>query len=113
MSTYIPKLQQLGPTRIQKICKDLISDAQEDRRLALEANRLFRSFIDTNPADAVSKNLLVETLKVAQQSKQNVVKALQLLVKIEAIELHTKTKASGKPSQDNIFTALDKLVDND
>lgn len=113
MSTYIPKIQQLGPSRIQKICKDLLSDAQEDRRLALEANRLFRTFIDQNPTDAVSKNLLVETLKVAQQSKQNVIKALQLLVKIDAIERHDKTKVSGKSSPENIFTALDKLVDND
>jgi hypothetical protein len=69
VTNYIPKTAILGPTRIQRIAKKLIDEAGEDRKLALEAHRFFRAMVDENPQDAAAKNLMVDTLKVAQASK--------------------------------------------
>jgi len=107
-SNYIPKNSVMGPTRVQKIAKKLIEEAAEDRKLALEAHRFFRVMIDENPQDAAAKNLLVDTLKVAQASKNNVVKILNLMVKME--EATSITKASSQGSPNSVFNELDSLL---
>ena len=99
----------MGPTRVQRIAKKLIEEAAEDRKLALEAHRFFRAMIDDNPQDAAAKNLLVDTLKVAQASKNNVVKILNLMVKMEEVSLDSKTNTSpGSPN--TVFNELDNLL---
>jgi len=107
-SNYIPKNSVMGPTRVQKIAKKLIEEAAEDRTLALEAHRFFREMIDENPQDAAAKNLLVDTLKVAQASKNNVVKILNLMVKME--EAHSTSKATSPGSPNSVFNELDSLL---
>ena len=111
VTTYIPKTSILGPTRIQRIAKKLIEEATEDRQLALEAHRFFREMIDENPQDAAAKNLMVDTLKVAQASKNNVVKILNLMVKMEdSGTVEDKTKAGGIGSPNSVFSELDSIV---
>tara|TARA_R100001244_G_scaffold130766_1_gene103240 strand:- start:17 stop:352 length:336 start_codon:yes stop_codon:yes gene_type:complete len=107
-SNYIPKNSILGPTRIQRIAKKLIEEAAEDRQLALDAHRFFRGMVDENPQDAAAKGLMVDSLKVAQASKNNVVKILNLMVKMEEVPLD-KTKASGD-STSSVFNELDNLL---
>lgn len=107
-TTYIPKNSILGPTRIQRIAKKLIDEAGEDRKLALEAHRFFRAMIDENPQDAAAKNLMVDALKVAQASKNNVVKIISLMIKMESVPTD-KTKASGSP-ENSVFSELDNLL---
>jgi len=51
-SPYVPKTAHLSPTRIQKIAKDLISEAKDDRELALTTHRFFRQMVDENPQDS-------------------------------------------------------------
>ena len=106
---YIPKTPVLSPLRIQRIAKKLIEEAAEDRKLALETHRFFRQMVAENEQDSTAKNLMVDCLKVAQASKNNVIKALNLVIKMqeEAPEL---TKASGKASGSSIFSQLDSLV---
>ena len=111
VTTYIPKTSILGPTRIQRIAKKLIEEATEDRQLALEAHRFFREMIDENPQDAAAKNLMVDTLKVAQASKNNVVKILNLMIKMEdSGTVEEKTKGGGIGSPNSVFSELDSIV---
>jgi len=110
-SEYIPKVPVLNKNRVQKIAKKLIEEAGEDRRLALEAHRFFRQMVDENPNDGTAKSLMVDALKVAQSSKNNVVKILNLVVKMEEATTEDKTKSSGKSSSSNIFSQFDKLLD--
>ena len=110
-SNYIPKNSIMGPTRVQRIAKKLIDESAEDRKLALEAHRFFRSMIAENPQDSAAKNLMVDTLKVAQASKNNVVKILNLMVKME--ESKSTTKATSSGSENSVFNELDSLLNDE
>tara|TARA_R110002051_G_C8705567_1_gene495005 strand:- start:408 stop:743 length:336 start_codon:yes stop_codon:yes gene_type:complete len=107
-SNYIPKNSILGPTRVQRIAKKLIDEAAEDRQLALDAHRFFRTMVDENPQDAAAKSLMVDALKVAQASKNNVVKILNLVIKMEE-STNPSTKNSKSPDT-SVFTELDNLL---
>ena len=108
-TNYIPKNSILGPTRVQRIAKKLIDEAGEDRNLALEAHRFFREMVDANPQDAAAKSLMVDSLKVAQASKNNVVKILNLVIKMEENSAETITKAS-RGAENSVFNELDNLL---
>jgi len=109
-TNYVPKNPHLGPSRIQKICKDLIKEAAEDRELALEAHRYFKRQAEDND-DGASKQLMVDSLKVAQSSKNNVVKILNLVIKMEESSSDNLTKAS-KGAENSVFSELDKLIND-
>ena len=111
-TNYIPKNSILGPTRVQRITKKLIDESGEDRNLALEAHRFFKAMVDENPQDAAAKNLMVDALKVAQASKNNVVKILNLIVKMEDNSSENKTKASKGP-ENSVFNELNNLLKDD
>jgi len=65
--------------------------------------------VDENPQDAAAKSLMVDALKVAQASKNNVVKILNLVIKMEESTADTKTKAS-KGAENSVFNELDNLL---
>ena len=52
-TNYHLKNSPLDPNRIKKICKDLMSEAKDDRHLALEAHQYFREMVAENPQDTV------------------------------------------------------------
>ena len=108
-SPYVPKTSHLSPTRIQKLAKDLISEAKDDRELALNTHRFFRQMVDENPQDSTAKSLMVDCLKVAQASKNNVIKILNLVVKMEDSVDVGKTKAN-KGTMNSTFSDLDNLL---
>ena len=110
VTTYIPKNLVLGPTRIQKIAKKLIEEAGEDRQFALEAHRFFREMVDENPQDAAAKNLMVDSLKVAQASKNNVVKILGLLVKMNDAANSGDISKGGVTMGNTVFSELDNML---
>jgi hypothetical protein len=64
--------------------------------------------VDENPQDSAAKTLMVDTLKVAQASKNNVVKILNLVIKMEDTGTD-KTKAS-KGTENSVFNELDTLL---
>ena len=111
VSNYIPKNSLLGPTRVQRIAKKLLEEATDDRKLALDGYRFFRQMVDENPNDSVAKNCMVSLLKVAQDSKNNVIKILNLVVKMEESTEDTKTKAS-KGTENSVFNELDSLLND-
>lgn len=108
VSNYIPKNNPLGGTRLQKIAKKLIDESNEDRSLALDTHRFFRQMVDENPQDAAAKNLMVDCLKVAQASKNNVVKIIGLMIKME--ESGSERNKSTSQSPATVFSELDNLT---
>jgi ribosomal protein L5 len=103
-TVYKLKTSPMDRNRIEKVCKKAIDDSTEDRKLALEAHRFFRQMVDDNPQDAAAKNLMVDCLKLAQTSKTNTIKIVDLLVKMEA------AAAKGdKGEADSLYAQLDTL----
>jgi len=89
--------------RIQKIAKKIIGECSEDRDLALAMHRYFRDMVEDNPQDAVSKNLMVDCLKLAQSSKVNAIKLLSIMSKLEL------AKEQAKSSEGTIATSFNEL----
>ena len=113
-SDYVPKVAHLNPNRIQKIAKDLIGEAKQDRDLALVTHKFFRAMVDENPQDSTAKQLMVDCLKVAQASKNNVIKILSLVSKMnnDAVVIGDKTKANSKGTENSVFSELDNLLND-
>ena len=113
-SDYVPKVAHLNPNRIQKIAKDLIGEAKQDRDLALATHKFFRAMVDENPQDSTAKQLMVDCLKVAQASKNNVIKILSLVTKMnsDATPNVQQTKANSKGTENSVFSELDNLLND-
>jgi hypothetical protein len=111
VSNYIPKNPVLGPTRIQRVAKKIIEESADDRKLALETHRFFRQMVDENPQDAAAKSLMVDCLKVAQASKNNVIKVLNLVIKMEEVVPDAKSKA-GTKNVNSVFSELDSILND-
>ena len=106
-STYVLKNSPIDRNRLHKVCKKVIDEANEDRRLALDTHRFFREMLDENPQDAAAKNLMVDCLKLAQTSKTSTLKVVDLLIKLEtALE-----KGNEKSDVDSLYSQLDNLTD--
>ena len=93
--------------RLQKVCKSPTDEANEDRKLALEPQRIFRAMLDENPQDGTAKNLMVDCLKLAQTSKTSTLKVVDLLIKLEV----AISKGSDKTETDSLYAQLDNLSD--
>jgi len=106
-SQYVLKTSPLDKNRIQKVCKKLIDEANEDRGLALDTHRFFREMLDENPQDAAAKNLMVDCLKLAQTSKTSTLKVVDLLIKLESAQ----ERGADKTEMDSLYSQLDNLTD--
>ena len=105
-TTYTLKKPVLDYNRLQKTCKQVLEDAKEDRKYALEMHRFFRQLVDENPQDSVSKNLMVDCLKLAQSSKANVHKTLDLLIKLES----SNNKTESTSSSESLFNQITDIL---
>ena len=112
-SQYILKKPVLDSNRLQKVAKKLLEEASEDRKLALDTMKYFKDMVDENGTDSTAKGLIVDCLKLAQNSKDKTIRLLDLMLKMDKgnkpdeIE---KSKASGK-STENVFSVLNDLTD--
>ena len=104
-SPYVLKKPPLDPNRLQKICKKVIDESNDDRKLALETHRFFRQMVDENPQDSTAKNLMVDCLKLAQTSKNSVLKIIDLLTKIDMVQ-----SKGNKAEVDSLYSQLDNLT---
>jgi hypothetical protein len=105
-TTYTLKKPVLDYNRLQKTCKQTLDDAKEDRELALEMHRYFRELVEENPQDSVSKNLMVDCLKIAQSSKVNIHKTLDLLIKLET----SFSKGNEETNSKSLFNQLSDIL---
>jgi hypothetical protein len=106
-SPYVLKNSPIDKNRIQKVCKKVLDEANEDRKLALDTHRFFRQMLDENPQDASAKSLMVDCLKLAQTSKTSTLKIVDLLIKLEA----SKSVGSSTADVNSLYSQLDKLTD--
>lgn len=106
-SQYILKNPPIDKNRVQKICKKVIDEANDDRKLALDAHRFFREMIDENAQDSTAKNLMVDCLKLAQTAKGSILKVVDLLIKLDTAQL----KTTDKGETDSLYSQLDSLTD--
>mgnify|MGYP003679852811 CR=1 FL=1 len=106
-SSYTLKNSPIDKNRIQKVCKKVIDEANEDRQLALDTHRFFRQMLDENPQDAAAKNLMVDCLKLAQTSKASTLKVVDLLIKLQTAQ----SRGADKTETDSLYSQLDHLTD--
>ena len=109
-SEYTLKRGILDANRLQKHAKKVIDDANEDRSLALEAYKYFKEMVDENPQDSVAKSQMVDCLKLAQTSKTNILKVMDIVVKVDNMKQKDQDNA---PSIANVFSHLEHLSKND
>ena len=95
----------MDANRLQKIANAVLKECKEDRTKALATHDYFKDMVETNPTDSVAKNLMVDCLKLAQQSKTNVIKMVDLLIKLD---VQVRTKSGGSNSA---FEELASLID--
>ena len=107
---YVLKRPVMDSNRVQKYAKKILDESSEDRTMALEAYRYFKEMVDENPQDSVAKSQMVDCLKLAQTSKTNILKVMDIVVKVDSM----KQKEQGdKPSIANVFSHLENLSKND
>lgn len=113
-TNYVLKQPPLDPNRIQKIAKNIISEAGEDRELAQETYNFFKEMVDENPQDTTAKAQMVDCLKLMQSSKANIIKILDILVKQQAKQA-PKTAVRNNTDSDkfSIYKQISELSDND
>ena len=88
---------------------NILEEASEDRQLALESHRYFKDMVEQSEnTDNDAKRLMVDCLKLAQSSKNNSIKTLSLMVKLE--ELGTQSQDSNAASVIS-FNDLESLAD--
>ena len=104
---YVLKNPPIDKNRIQKVCKKVLDEATEDRKLALTTHKFFREMLDENPQDASAKSLMVDCLKLAQTSKTSTLKIIDLLIKLDTAQM----SGAGAADVDSLYTQLDKLTD--
>ena len=92
--------------RLQKIAKGVMQECKEDRILALSAHQYFKDMVEDNPTDSTAKALMVDCLKVAQNSRNSVIKLLASMVKLES-----SVQAVGKDGSLASFSELSALSD--
>jgi len=86
---YTPKQSYFSSTRVQKLAKEVIKDAQQDRARALEAFDYFKKMVEANPDDAKSKAEMNKALQLSQDSNDKVVKILDMMLKMTQAEMKT------------------------
>lgn len=99
--------------RIQKIAKKIVDESFSDRKKALEAYEFFLNELkgSTGPLNFDAVKGLTDSLRLAQSSFQNVMKLIEVMVRLNLI---MKTEKGGtladKGKHDSIFAALDSMV---
>jgi hypothetical protein len=105
MTEYVLKRSVMDSNRLQKVSKKIIDECSDDRSLAKEAYGYFKRLVDENPQDSAAKAQMVDCLKLMQTSKNNLIKTIDLLVKIETSAASVKSGVA----EESIFSELSKL----
>ena len=106
---YVLKRSPFDKNRMLKLGKSILEEARHDRELALESHRYFKEMVEESEnTDNDAKRLMVECLKLAQSSKNNSIKTLSLMVKLE--ELGTQSQ-DGNDASVISFNDLENLAD--
>jgi hypothetical protein len=110
--TYIPKKSFFESTRIHKIAKDVIRDCKEDRVRALETFTYFKDLITNNPEDDKAKAELIHALGLSQDATNNVVKILDMMIKMTQSEHKIDAAKVEPPAESMSFEDLRGMKKN-
>lgn len=102
---YQLRTNPLSRNRLLKTCKEVMDSGKEDRHLALECYRYFKALADEGNDSA--KAQMVAALKLAQSSKVNTIKVIELAAKIEEIFSGTKSNDIARDIDTNFFSSID------
>lgn len=97
---YIPKRSYFSSTRVQKLAKEVIADAREDRKRALDAFDYFKKMVEQSPDDQKSKSEMNKALQLSQDSNDKVVRILDMMLKMTQTEM--KTRPSKTEATENL-----------
>jgi hypothetical protein len=98
-SDYHLKKNPLDSNRINKLIKDLSDKSKQDRRLALEVYELYKGKAEKDPN---AQKTVIESLKLAQSSKESDIKILGLLLKFKEFQRNAEDGDKDK-KPDNFF----------
>jgi len=104
--TYTLKRPVFDANRLQKIAKNILDEAKDDRAKALDTYDFFKTRVENDPEDGDSKRGMVECLKIAQSSKNAAIKLVDLFVK-----MGIRVKDSQEPDVVLNFESLSKLTE--
>lgn len=107
MKEYQLRTNPLSRNRLLKTCKEVMDSGREDRKLALECYRYFKEKSDEGDTSVHAH--MTAALKLAQSSKVNTIKVMELAAKIE--EIFSGTKNSKKEIARDI--SLFELAENE
>ncbi len=112
---YTLKKDPLSKSRLHKVAKVLIDESKEDREKALETFKYFKQIVDDMRANvdseiqenvSTAERCMIDCLKLAQDSRQKVLKALELLVKVENKFATASTNEQEEDAEDISFEDL-------
>ena len=111
---YTLKNLAISKNRLIKILKESIEDASQDREQALKAYEYFKKLVEDapgtgekdTPGDTAAKAAMIDCLKLAQTSKQNLIKIVDLILKIEA---SGKNKGDKEEGEHDLHSLLDDM----
>ena len=106
--TYILKKPVFDANRLQKIAKNILDEARDDRGIALDTYDFFKNRVETNPDDGDSKRGMVECLKIAQSSKNAAIKLVDLFVKM-GIKVSDDSRSDVVLNFDSLSKLTEKL----
>lgn len=101
MKEYQLRTNPLSRNRLLKTCKDVIDSGKEDRKLALDCYRYFKE--RSEDGDTAANAHMTAALKLAQSSKVNTIKVMELAAKIEEIFNGTKNGKKEIPRDISLF----------
>ena len=105
-NTYILKKPVFDANRLQKIAKNILDEAKDDRDKALDTYDFFKTRVENDPEEGDSKRGMVECLKIAQSSKNAAIKLVDLFVK-----MGIKVSDASKTDVTLNFDSLSKLTE--
>jgi len=104
---YVLKRSPFDRNRLLKLGKEMLSEASSDRNYALECYQYFKDMVEeSGGTDNTAKNLMVDCLKLAQNSRNSTTKLFAMMSKL--LELGSN---DGEGGSDAIsLEELEKLI---
>lgn len=104
---YVLKRSPFDKNRLLKMGKEMLSEASSDRNHALECYQYFKDMVEeSGGTDNTAKNLMVDCLKLAQNSRNSTTKLFAMMSKLLEVEAN-----GGEGSAEGIsLEELEKLI---
>lgn len=112
---YQLKKDPLSRSRLHKVAKALIEESKQDRDKALQTYDYFKKIVDDMQGNvdagipdnvSTAQKCMIDCLRLAQDSRTKVIKALELLIKADNKFAPKSTEAETEDQEDISFEDL-------